>query len=59
MPNRVKVKKLAKEGDGAEQAILEARRALAEQEDSSARAQRRSERKRDKLETRYMPRGNG
>lgn len=59
MPNRVKVKKLAKEGDGAEQAIMEARRSLADQEDSSARASRRSQRKRDKLESRYMPGGNG
>lgn len=58
MPNRVKVKKLAKEGDGAEQAILEARRSLADQEDSNARSQRRSQRKRDNLESRYM-RGNG
>ncbi|PVZ10152.1 hypothetical protein [Actinomycetospora cinnamomea] len=59
MPNRVKVATLAKGADAAEQAIMEARRALSDQEDDSARAQRRSQRKRDRLESRYMPRGNG
>ena len=59
MPNRVKVATLAKGADAAEQAAMEARRALSDQEDSANRARARSDRKRNKLENRYMPRGNG